>query len=88
MSFPLRDLPVMQNWDCQSCGDCCRRMEGVITDEEKRRIEALDLLCTGYRPERNRLVLLLSAFRTRFWNSNGARVVAIEKKFVYSISSL
>jgi lysine-N-methylase len=43
MSVPLRDLPVMQNWDCHTCGDCCRRMEGVITDEEKRRIEALDL---------------------------------------------
>jgi lysine-N-methylase len=43
MSFPLRNLPVMQNWDCHSCGDCCRTMEGVITDEEKRRIEALDL---------------------------------------------
>ena len=24
MSFPLRNLPVMQNWDCHSCGDCCR----------------------------------------------------------------
>ncbi len=43
MSSPLRNLPVMQNWDCHSCGDCCRRMEGVITDEEKQRIEALDL---------------------------------------------
>ncbi len=43
MSVPLRNLPVMQNWDCHSCGDCCRRMEGVITDLEKQRIEALDL---------------------------------------------
>ncbi len=43
MSFPLRNLPVVQNWDCHSCGDCCRMMEAVITDEEKRRIEALDL---------------------------------------------
>jgi lysine-N-methylase len=42
MSFPLRDLPVMQNWDCQSCTDCCR-IEAVITDDEKRRIEAFDL---------------------------------------------
>jgi lysine-N-methylase len=32
----------MQNWECQSCTDCCR-IEAVITDEEKRRIEALDL---------------------------------------------
>jgi lysine-N-methylase len=43
MSFPLRSLPVMQNWDCHSCGDCCHRMEGVITEPEKQRIEALDL---------------------------------------------
>ena len=42
MSVPLRNLPVMQNWDCQSCGDCCR-IEAVITEEEKHRIEALDL---------------------------------------------
>ncbi|WP_165227075.1 YkgJ family cysteine cluster protein [Aquisphaera insulae] len=41
MSVPLRNLPVMQNWDCRTCGDCCRTLEGVITDEEKRRIEAL-----------------------------------------------
>jgi lysine-N-methylase len=32
----------MQNWDCHSCSDCCR-IEAVITDAEKRRIEALDL---------------------------------------------
>jgi lysine-N-methylase len=43
MSSPLRDLPVVQNWACHGCGDCCRRLEGVITDEEKHRIEALDL---------------------------------------------
>lgn len=43
MSTPLRHLPVMQNWDCRTCGDCCRRLEGVITEVEKHRIEALDL---------------------------------------------
>ena len=42
MSFPLRNLPLMQNWACHSCSDCCR-IEAVITDEEKHRIEALDL---------------------------------------------
>jgi lysine-N-methylase len=42
MSIPLRNLPVMQNWDCHSCTDCCR-IEAVITDAEKQRIEALDL---------------------------------------------
>jgi lysine-N-methylase len=42
MSSPLQNLPVLQNWDCHGCGDCCRLVV-VITDEEKRRIEALDL---------------------------------------------
>jgi lysine-N-methylase len=42
MSIPVRNLPVMQNWDCHSCSHCCR-IEAVTTDEEKRRIEALDL---------------------------------------------
>ena len=32
----------MQNWSCHGCGDCCR-IEAVITDLEKDRIEALDL---------------------------------------------
>ncbi len=41
MSLPIQRLPVIQNWDCHSCGDCCRLVV-VITDEEKRRIEALD----------------------------------------------
>src|SRR4029079_10921832 len=42
MTVPLRSLPLVQNWTCHSCSDCCR-IEAVITDEEKRRIEALDL---------------------------------------------
>ena len=42
MSIPIRNLPVVQNWDCHSCSDCCR-IEAVITDLEKHRIEALDL---------------------------------------------
>jgi lysine-N-methylase len=42
MSIPIRNLPLVQNWDCHSCSDCCR-IEAVITEEEKHRIEALDL---------------------------------------------
>jgi lysine-N-methylase len=42
MSIPLKNLPLVQNWDCHSCSDCCR-IEAVITAEEKHRIEALDL---------------------------------------------
>ncbi len=43
MSHPIRNLPVVQNWSCHVCGNCCRTLVGLITDEEKRRIEALDL---------------------------------------------
>jgi lysine-N-methylase len=43
MASPVRNLPVIQNWDCHSCGDCCRELEAVITLDEKKRIEALDL---------------------------------------------
>ncbi len=43
MTLPIRNLPLVQNWDCHSCGDCCRELEAVITDEEKRRFEGLDL---------------------------------------------
>ena len=42
MGYPIRNLPLMQNWDCHGCSDCCR-IEAVITDEEKHRIEALEL---------------------------------------------
>ena len=42
MSCPLRNLPVMQNWDCHGCSDCCR-IVAVVTDKEKHRIESLDL---------------------------------------------
>ena len=43
MTLPIRNLPLVQNWDCHSCGDCCRQLEAVITDEEKQRLEKLDL---------------------------------------------
>ena len=43
MTLPVRNLPVIQNWDCHSCGDCCRQLEAVITDLEKQRLEKLDL---------------------------------------------
>ncbi len=42
MTLPLRNLPVLQNWDCHSCVDCCR-IEAVVGDQEKQRIEKLDL---------------------------------------------
>jgi lysine-N-methylase len=40
MAFPLRHLPVLQNWDCHVCGTCCKEYLVQVTDEERRRIEA------------------------------------------------
>jgi lysine-N-methylase len=41
MSIPVRHLPVLQNWDCHSCGNCCRELQVGVTEEERTRIEAL-----------------------------------------------
>jgi lysine-N-methylase len=40
MSLPVRHLPVLQNWDCHVCGNCCKEYQVTITDEERQRIEA------------------------------------------------
>ena len=40
MSFPLRQLPVMQNWDCHVTGTCCKEYLVPISKEEKERLEA------------------------------------------------
>src|SRR4051794_27660168 len=42
MSMPVRHLPVLQNWDCHSCGNCCRSYDVPVTDAERARIEALN----------------------------------------------
>jgi lysine-N-methylase len=42
VAIPIRNLPVLQNWDCHSCSDCCR-IEAAVGDDEKLRIEKLDL---------------------------------------------
>ena len=39
MSFPVRHLPVLQNWDCHVCGTCCKEYQVELTREEKKRIE-------------------------------------------------
>ncbi|MFL5242635.1 MAG: YkgJ family cysteine cluster protein [Gemmataceae bacterium] len=39
MTLPIRHLPVLQNWDCHVCGNCCKEYPVTITDEEKKRIE-------------------------------------------------
>jgi lysine-N-methylase len=38
MPFPVRNLPIVQDWDCQQCGNCCREYEVVVTAQERQRI--------------------------------------------------
>lgn len=33
-------LPTLQNWNCHSCGGCCRQHAIYITEEEQKRIES------------------------------------------------
>lgn len=40
MPLPLRHLPVIQNWDCHVCGNCCKEYVVALSPEEKQRIEA------------------------------------------------
>ena len=36
MSFPIRHLPVLQNWDCHVCGTCCKEYQVEVSPEEKK----------------------------------------------------
>lgn len=38
MSWPVRHLPLIQNWDCHGCGECCREYEVHVTESERQRI--------------------------------------------------
>ena len=40
MPLPVRSLPVLQNWDCQGCTDCCREYRVFVSAEERARILA------------------------------------------------
>src|SRR5262249_22036867 len=40
MSWPVRHLPVVQNWDCHACTNCCREYAVPVTTEDHQRIAA------------------------------------------------
>jgi lysine-N-methylase len=40
MPLPVRSLPVVQNWDCHACSNCCRTYHVSVTAAEKARIDA------------------------------------------------
>ena len=39
MPMPVRSLPTLQNWDCQSCSDCCRTYSVPVTAAERAIID-------------------------------------------------
>ena len=40
MPRPVRSLSVLQNWDCQSCGDCCKSYHVRVSASESARIHS------------------------------------------------
>src|SRR5262245_29339653 len=38
MPLPVRSLPVVQNWSCHTCGQCCKEYVVYITDDERKKI--------------------------------------------------
>jgi lysine-N-methylase len=40
MPWPVRNLSVIQNWDCHGCGECCHEYEVHVTAAERQRIAA------------------------------------------------
>ena len=38
MTLPLRLPPVAEPWDCHHCGDCCRRINVPLREEDLRRL--------------------------------------------------
>ncbi|MFO0935885.1 MAG: YkgJ family cysteine cluster protein [Gemmataceae bacterium] len=40
MPLPVRPLPVLQNWDCRGCSDCCRTYHVRVSEAERKVIEA------------------------------------------------
>jgi lysine-N-methylase len=38
MARPIRQLPLVQNWDCHMCGTCCTDYVVPVSDEERQRI--------------------------------------------------
>lgn len=41
MSNPVRPLPVVEHWDCHSCGHCCRGTTVVLDEQDRERLQSL-----------------------------------------------
>jgi lysine-N-methylase len=38
MSLPIRTLPILEHWDCQQCGQCCRGSIVRLDDDDMARL--------------------------------------------------
>ena len=38
MTVPLKPLPIVENWDCHGCGDCCHGAVVHLNDEDLRKL--------------------------------------------------
>ena len=51
-SLPVRGLPVLQNWECHSCSDCCR-IETATMPNVNLYEEMVDLMAASRSYEAN-----------------------------------
>jgi lysine-N-methylase len=38
MTLPIRTLPIVERWDCHSCGFCCRSTKFRLSDEDLKKL--------------------------------------------------
>jgi lysine-N-methylase len=38
MTLPIRTLPIVERWDCQSCGFCCRSTKFKLSDQDLKKL--------------------------------------------------
>ena len=66
MSRVLHSLPLIQNWDCHACGNCCTDYQVPVTAAERARIAAQGW---HHEPDFKHLPLFVrSSPWWRFWN--------------------
>ena len=38
MTLPIRTLPIVERWDCHSCGFCCRSTKFKLSEEDLKKL--------------------------------------------------
>ena len=67
MPLPVKSLPLIQNWDCHGCGDCCKTYHVRVSEAEKAKIEAQDWSAD---PELKGLAPIVWDRKDRAWRLN------------------